>query len=93
MSDMYTTLLLYTRDECELCDKALELFELVCIDQPEISECYEVRKVDISQDNQLEEKFGLCIPVLERTDTNELLYWPFPPSRLREFLALRKPAL
>ena len=85
---MSTTLILYTRDECELCDKAVELFRHVCVEKPGIGECYEIRKVDIRQDKQLEEKFGLCIPVLERTDTNELLYWPFPPSRLREFLAL-----
>jgi len=86
---MSTTILLYTRDGCELCDKAIDIFEEVCVDRPAIGKCFEIRKVDISADRQLEEKYGLCIPVLERSDTHELLYWPFPPSRLREFLTVR----
>jgi hypothetical protein len=37
---------------------------------------------------KLLEQYGWSIPVLQRADTGEELKWPFPPSRLREFLSI-----
>ena len=80
---------LYSRDECELCDKALAMVQevLAASNTPAVTAQWDVVKVDITKDATLSEKFGWHIPVIERTDTNALLYWPFPPSRLRDFLA------
>jgi len=82
-------LFLYSRDECELCDKALAMVqeELTTPNALANAAQWNVVKIDITKDAKLSEKFGWHIPVIERTDTNALLYWPFPPSRLRDFLA------
>jgi hypothetical protein len=81
---------LYSRDDCDLCDQALAMLqaEINASVSPTNQAQWAVTKVDIATDSALSEKFGWHIPVLERADTNALLYWPFPASRLREYLAV-----
>jgi glutaredoxin len=57
---MQEELLLYTRERCPLCDKAKNILdELVS----EIGISY--KEIDIHSDDDLIERFGLMIPVLE----------------------------
>lgn len=83
---MPVALLLYTRDGCELCEQAQALFESLQQQLPELGQRFVLQKVDIAQDTGLEARYGLSIPVLERSDNHAQLNWPFPPSRLRDFL-------
>ncbi|MEX0992477.1 MAG: glutaredoxin family protein [Solirubrobacterales bacterium] len=54
-----TRLTLYTRPDCCLCDEALEVIERVRIEIP-----FELRKLDISSDPVLVERYGELLPVL-----------------------------
>ncbi len=83
-------LLLYTRSGCELCDRALDMFDQLCaegsINSSDGAAKYAIKKVDIAGSEELTRKYGLSIPILERSDNAAQLCWPFPPSRLRDFL-------
>ena len=48
--------LLYTRPDCPLCDEAEEILKTYG---------YSVQSIDITLDQNLLEKFELCIPVVE----------------------------
>ncbi|GKW47459.1 MULTISPECIES: glutaredoxin family protein [unclassified Planococcus (in: firmicutes)] len=52
---------LYTRPNCELCEEAKLMLELVKEDFP-----LEYQEVDIESDEQLHEKYMVMIPVLEK---------------------------
>lgn len=78
----YGRFILYGRLECELCDKAEMMIGQVA---PALAP--HVRKVDIDSDTGLRERYGLVIPVLRCAASGREMHWPFPPSRLREFLA------
>ncbi|RFU67085.1 glutaredoxin family protein [Bacillus sp. V59.32b] len=53
-------LLLYTREKCPLCDKAKKILDEL-VDEIGIS----YKEIDIYSDDDLLERFGLMIPVLE----------------------------
>ncbi|WP_230127297.1 glutaredoxin family protein [Bacillus sp. CECT 9360] len=53
-------LLLYTREKCSLCDKAKKILDEL-VDEIGIS----YKEIDIYSDDDLLERFGLMIPVLE----------------------------
>jgi len=61
---------LYSSEGCHLCEQALALCQ-----QAKIAE--HVAIIDIVDDEQLVELYGISIPVLENTDTGEKLFWPF----------------
>ncbi|NNC54421.1 MAG: glutaredoxin family protein [Pseudomonadales bacterium] len=73
---------LFGRRDCELCDRAEALF-LEVADLRAVS----LNKVDIDHDRELHQRYALAIPVLRRDADNSELFWPFPRSRLRDFLA------
>ncbi|MGB5324607.1 MAG: glutaredoxin family protein [Pseudomonadales bacterium] len=75
-------LILYGRAQCELCDIAEALLHQV---SPE--HVLRLQKIDIDSDAELRERYALSIPVLRCAIDGRELRWPFPPSRLREFLA------
>lgn len=52
---------LYTRPNCELCEEAKLMLELVKEDFP-----LEYQEVNIESDEQLHEKYMVMIPVLEK---------------------------
>lgn len=56
-------LTLYTRSNCELCEEAKLMLELVKEDFP-----LEYEEVDIESDEQLHEKYMLMIPVVEKEE-------------------------
>ena len=76
-------IVLYSRQECHLCDQAQTLIEQVIAGSE-----WQLEKVDIDSDAQLTELYRYTIPVLARIEGAEItaLNWPFPPSRVRDLL-------
>jgi hypothetical protein len=72
-------LVLYQRDDCHLCDLALEV--LAAARAPEFDSVF------IDGDDALESRYGVRVPVL-RDDTGRELEWPFDARTLRRWLAL-----
>ena len=67
-----TQLVLYTTSHCHLCEQALELL----IKLKERYPIYWLTK-EISDDDDLIEKYGVRIPVIQRIDNQSELNWPF----------------
>jgi len=81
-------LVLYSRQECHLCDQAQALIEQVLKEQMTAGSDWQLEKVDIDTDAKLTELYRYSIPVLALIDGAEItaLNWPFPPSRIRGLL-------
>jgi hypothetical protein len=67
-----TQLVLYTTSHCHLCEQALTL--LINVKQQ-----YAINWLtkEISEDDDLIEKYGIRIPVIQRVDNQSELNWPF----------------
>ncbi|HEY9276734.1 MAG TPA: glutaredoxin family protein [Methylotenera sp.] len=67
-----TQLVLYTTSHCHLCEQALTL--LINLKQQ-----YAINWLtkEISEDDDLIEKYGIRIPVIQRVDNQSELNWPF----------------
>lgn len=72
-------LILYYQPDCHLCDEAESLMHAASL-----SESYQ--KVDIETDLDLLKRYGIHVPVLKRTDTQQELFWPFEQPDLAAFL-------
>lgn len=70
-------LILYTRSGCHLCDQVAAMLEAIQAS---------VTPVDIDSDPELEQKYGLLIPVLFLPRTGQKLFFPFNEDQLRQFL-------
>lgn len=71
-------LILYQRDDCHLCDEALEVLAQARIP--------EFESVFIDDDDALEARYGIRVPVLHRSDTGAELGWPFDAGAVAVFL-------
>lgn len=71
-------LVLYQRDDCHLCDLALEV--LAAAHVPDFDSVF------IDDDEALEERYGVRVPVLRNDATGAELDWPFDLSGLQSFL-------
>lgn len=71
-------LILYQRDDCHLCDLALEV--LAQARAPEFDSVF------IDEDEALEERYGTRVPVLRDEGRGHELEWPFDAARLQDFL-------
>ena len=69
-------LILYGTTACHLCELAAALL---------LAAGVSFEEVDISQSDELFERYGLTIPVLRRDDGQEL-NWPFDEEALARFL-------
>ena len=74
-------LILYQRDTCHLCDLALAV--LAEARTPEFDSFF------IDDDDALEARYGLRVPVLRDAAGERELDWPFDAARVRAFLAAR----
>jgi len=74
-----STWILYQRDDCHLCDLALEL--LATVRAPEFESVF------IDDDAVLEQRYGLRVPVLRDAARDVELDWPFDPARLARLFA------
>ncbi|WP_394205493.1 glutaredoxin family protein [Shewanella waksmanii] len=72
-------LILYHTEHCHLCEQAAEMLTGANI---------AFTHVDICEDNDLAERYGITIPVLQRLDTKQELGWPFDLSQIHAFLGV-----
>lgn len=72
------SLILYQRDDCHLCDLALEALAQ--------ARAPEFESVFIDDDEVLEARYGIRVPVLS-DGTGRELDWPFDPAGLQRWLA------
>lgn len=77
---MSAPLIMYTRTGCHLCEQAAVLLIRAGISW---------RPVDIDDDAELEDRYGLRVPVLRRPDNGQELDYPFDVARVREFISER----
>ena len=70
-------LILYQRDDCHLCDLALEVLAAARV--PEFDSVF------IDGDAALEERYGIRVPVLRETASGAELGWPFDAEMVRTF--------
>jgi hypothetical protein len=73
--DSTPLLALYATSGCHLCEQAADLIRSV-VPIP-------FRTVEIADDENLMERYGVRIPVLRRLDTGEELDWPFDAAAVR----------
>ena len=71
-------LILYQRDDCHLCDLALDVLAHARIP--------EFESVFIDDDDALEARYGTRVPVLHCSDTGAELDWPFDTDQVVAFL-------
>ena len=74
-------LILYQRDDCHLCDLAIEV--LAQARAPEFDSVF------IDGDDALEARYGIRVPVLRDAARGVELDWPFDAGTLRDWLGLR----
>ncbi len=75
------SLILYQRDDCHLCDLALDVLAAARV--PEFTSVF------IDGDATLEARYGVRVPVLRDDASGEELGWPFDASGVSEWLAGR----
>ncbi|KRG70160.1 glutaredoxin family protein [Pseudoxanthomonas dokdonensis] len=68
------TLILYQRDDCHLCDLALEVLAVARL--PDFDSVF------IDDDPALEQRYGARVPVLRDNDSGQELDWPFDAAAL-----------
>ncbi|WP_448565277.1 glutaredoxin family protein [Thalassotalea ganghwensis] len=71
---------LFSSEGCHLCEQALELIRQVIDDN-------KLTIIDIVSDDKLVDLYGVHIPVLERQDTKEKLFWPFELSEIEKLIS------
>lgn len=74
-------LILYQRDDCHLCDLALQLLATARV--PEFDSVF------IDGDAVLEARYGMRVPVLRDGARDIELDWPFDADVLRTFLEIK----
>jgi len=73
-------LVLYQRDDCHLCDLAIDV--LAQARAPDFSSVF------IDNDNALEARYGERVPVLREEESGRELDWPFDAAAVRCFVQL-----
>jgi len=71
----------YTTDGCHLCDEAWALINPIAQRRG-----LTLEYVEIMDDPQAEARFAESIPVLERSDQEQPLHWPFDTAAIYRFL-------
>lgn len=69
-------LILYGTSACHLCEVAEEMLAVL-----QAQGICSVRKVDIADDDQLLDRYGIRIPVVTNS-TGQELGWPFTPDQV-----------
>jgi hypothetical protein len=80
-ADESQMLVLYGTSACHLCEQA----EALLVAALSTGDNVDYRKIDISTDDALFERYGWSIPVIARPDGKEL-NWPFDAIILGEFI-------
>lgn len=75
----------YTTSGCHLCEQALEIITILrATDLPDL----EVHTIDIADHDDLIEKYGIRIPVIQVLNSTNDLGWPFDRIKLKNYLEL-----
>ena len=74
--------ILYGTSACHLCELAEAMLEA----RLDLGGDFSYRKADISESDELFERYGLLIPVLREEGLERELHWPFEPEELHAFL-------
>lgn len=72
----------FTTSGCHLCEQAAEIIHRVIPDFEDLL----VESVDIADDDNLMELYGVRIPVVKLDTSDADLGWPFDEAALRTFL-------
>ncbi|MGK0500488.1 MAG: glutaredoxin [Oceanicoccus sp.] len=75
-------LILYSTSACHLCEQAKALLE------PMLGAEWQLEELDISESDELIERYGIRIPVLLRVADNGELGWPFDQQQIAVFLQI-----
>ncbi len=75
------SVILYGTVGCHLCEDALALLQALPDDGR-----WQLREVDISDSDELLERYGIRIPVVYIEESRQELGWPFDGEQLRLFL-------
>jgi len=70
-------LLLYGTEACHLCEQARALLQAAGAT---------AEYIDIAKDDEMLEKYGTRIPVVQRIDNGAELGWPFDGDALKRFM-------
>ncbi len=70
---------LYTTSYCHLCAEAYTLLSNLALTN-------QLTTIDIANDEALFSKYGIRIPVLQRSDTLAELNWPFAEDDIMAFI-------
>lgn len=81
-SDSTPPLALYATSGCHLCEQADALIRRT-VTLP-------FRTIEITDDDNILQNYGLRIPVLRRLDTGEELDWPFDAAAIRRLMLNRE---
>lgn len=81
-----TEILLYTTAGCHLCEQAEAILHSIAA-----LNGLPWRPVDIAEDAQLVERFGVRIPVVEVAGAGADIGWPFTPEQLADYLEAHYP--
>lgn len=76
---MAMRLTLFQRDDCPLCDLALDVLARARVP--------DFQSVWIDDDDALEARYGTRVPVLRHEDDGRELDWPFEVAALQAFVA------
>ncbi|HET8553446.1 MAG TPA: glutaredoxin family protein [Rhodanobacteraceae bacterium] len=71
-------LTLFQRDDCHLCDMALEIMAMARA--PDFDSLW------VDDDQALEDRYGTRVPVLRDEGSGRELDWPFDVATVRDFL-------
>ena len=72
-------LILYYQPDCHLCDEAEVLLQAIGMAD-------KYQEVDIESDLELLKRYGIHVPVLQRSDNQKELFWPFDQGQLEAFV-------
>ena len=75
------SIILYTTVGCHLCEQAEELLQHIALESDLAWE-----SIDIADDPELMDRYGIRIPVLRRAEGSDELGWPFDLEQLQGFL-------
>lgn len=78
---MTSRLMLYSTSACHLCEQARVLVE------PLLGHAVELEIVDISDSDELFQRYGLSIPVLREEPSGFELGWPFDAAQVQRWLS------
>jgi len=73
-------LTLFQRDDCHLCDMALEVMAL--------ARAPDFRSLWVDDDPALEARYGTRVPVLRDEDSGRELDWPFDAAAVEALVAM-----